>query len=737
MKKIDLRLLVLLLACTLSVHLSSQERKKVAVVLCGGGAKGAAHIGALKVIEEAGIPIDYVVGTSMGAIIGGLYAIGYTPHQLDSLVKAQDWPFVLSDKIRRKDESIPERDDSEQYIYTLSFRKSLKEAGEGGLIRGQNIDNLLSTLTIGYHDSIDFGKLPIPFACVSEDVVEGKQIVFQNGKLPQAMRASMAIPGVFAPVRMNDWVLVDGGITNNYPTDVAKELGADIIIGIDLQTPPLTGDELIGVGDILGQILKLTMQINHKDNVEITDTYIQVDVDGYSTASFNPAAMDTLVHRGEQAARDKWDELIALKSKIGIPENYKAERPAPYQSVFQNNGKIPVKQITISGANRNDQRYLFYWAGLKNNSMIGLEQVQKAVSVLFGTQAYTGGAYNLYETPEGYLLNFPIQEKTEKDLRIGLRFDSEEMAALLFNASLRLRTRVPSTLSGTLRLGKRLHVNLDYTLQLFRLKNLDFSYMYQYNDINIYDKGDRTYNTTYNFHTATFKLTDIHRSNMTYGAGLNWEYYDYNKLLIEEGEEEVHLSSDHFFNYTGFFRFDNFDQRYFPEKGQSVRVNAAIYTDNFICYKGNAPFAGIMAGWSGAFSPTRRFSILPGIYGRVLIGNNVPFVYKNMIGGDVFGHYFPQQLPFAGINRVETAENALTILNLKLRRRLWNKHYVALAGNVGWDNDNFFKLFKGEKLYGGSASYGINTLFGPLQGTINYSNRTKKVGFYISLGYDF
>ncbi len=737
MKKIGLYLLIVWLTCHLPSALVAQERKKVAVVLSGGGAKGAAHIGALRVIEEAGIPVDYVVGTSMGAIIGGLYAIGYTPHQMDSLVKAQDWPFVLSDKIRRQDESIPEREDSEKYLYTVSFRNSLKEAGDGGIIRGQNIDNLLSTLTVGYHDSIDFSKLPIPFACVSEDVVEGKQIVFQSGELPKAMRASMAIPGVFAPIRMNNWVLVDGGMTNNYPTDVARALGADIIIGVDLQTPPLAADKLVGVGDILGQILKLTTQNNHDENVAITDTYILVDVEGYSTSSFTPVAMDSLTHRGEKAAREKWDELIALKSKIGIPESYQPQRPAPYESVFEDDGKIWVRSIVLDGVDAKNQRYLLHRSGLKNNSMVGLEQIEKAVSIMCGSQSYIGGAYKLHETPEGYILQFPLQERTEKDLRVGLRFDTEEMAALLFNASRRMNTRIPSTLSGTLRVGKRVSASLNYNLELFRFKNLDISYMYQYNDINVYKKGSRAYNTTYNFHTATFGVTDIHLSNVLYGVGLNWEYYDYNKLLVEEGQEELHVSSDHYFNYTAFFHYDNLDKRYFPQKGQSVRVNAALYTDNLIGYKGSAPFGSVMAGWSGAFSLTEHFTVLPAIYGRVLIGNNVPYAYKNLIGGEVFGHYFPQQLPFAGVNHVEPAENALTIASMKLRQHLWGKHYVTLNGNVGWNNNDFFKLFSGEKLYGVSASYGINTLFGPLQGTISYSNRTKKLGFYISLGYDF
>ena len=154
----------------ISVHTTAQPgpRKKVGVVLSGGGAKGMAHIGALKVIEEAGIPIDYVVGTSMGSIIGGLYSIGYTPEQMDSMVRRQDWSFLLSDKIPRSEQNMAEREASEKYVFSLPFGKNAKTQAVGGLIKGQNLANLFSELTVGYHDSIDFNKLPIPFACVSE-----------------------------------------------------------------------------------------------------------------------------------------------------------------------------------------------------------------------------------------------------------------------------------------------------------------------------------------------------------------------------------------------------------------------------------------------------------------------------------------------------------------------------------------------------------------------------------------
>ncbi|MBQ8606974.1 MAG: patatin-like phospholipase family protein, partial [Bacteroidaceae bacterium] len=190
MKKIIL--LLLCICCILPIQ--GGERKKVAIVLSGGGAKGVAHIRALKVIEEAGIPIDYIVGTSMGAIVGGLYSIGYTTAQLDTLIRNQDWKFLLSDATERKEKSLTNRELSEQYILTVPFNKKAKESLTGGVIKGRNLGLLFSKLTEGYHDSLDFNTFPIPFACVAYNLVDGKEVVFRNGVLATAIRASMSIP---------------------------------------------------------------------------------------------------------------------------------------------------------------------------------------------------------------------------------------------------------------------------------------------------------------------------------------------------------------------------------------------------------------------------------------------------------------------------------------------------------------------------------------------------------------
>ena len=739
MKKQIFSTLVLSMCLLLPFSLYSQEqRKKVGVVLSGGGAKGMAHIKALKVIEEAGIPIDYIAGTSMGAIVGGLYAIGYTPEQLDSMVRKQNWTFLLSDRIKRSAMSLTDRERSEKFIVSIPFTKSPKDAASsGGIIKGQNLANLFSDLTMGYHDSINFDKLPIPFACVAANVVNGEQIIFHNGILSTAMRASMAIPGVFTPVRQDSMVLVDGGIVNNYPADVVKAMGADVIIGVDVQNALKKADKLNSAPDILGQIVDITCQSNHEKNVDLTDTYIRVNVDGYSSASFTPAAIDTLMRRGEEAAKAQWNSLLALKKKIGISDNYVPKRHGPYSSL-SNVRTIYVTDISFSGVEADDKKWLMKKCNLKENSNITTQQIEQALYQLRGSQSYSSASYTLTDTPEGYHLNFLLQAKYEKRINLGIRFDSEEIASLLINGTADLKTHIPSRLSLTGRLGKRYAARIDYTLEPMQQRNFNFSYMFQYNDINIYEEGERAYNTTYKYHLAEFGFSDVWYKNFRFGLGFRFEYYKYKDFLFKKPEFiGLDVESEHFLSYFAQVHYNTYDKGYFPSKGSDFKAAYSLYTDNMAQYNEQAPFSALSASWASVIPATRRFSIIPSIYGRVRIGKGIPYPLKNAIGGEVYGFYIPQQLPFAGVTNMELMENSIIITSLKFRQRMGSIHYLTLTGNYGLTDSHFFEILKGKQLFGISAGYGMDSVFGPLEISLGYSNQTDKGSCFVNLGYYF
>lgn len=719
---------------------SMAQRKTVGVVLGGGGAKGVAHIGVLKVLEEAGIPIDFVAGTSMGAIVGGLYSIGYTPAEIDSMVLEQDWAMLLSDRIKRNSLTFPEKENAERYILSLPFGIDKKDRVIQGMIRGQNLINLFSNLTIGYHDSVDFKNFNIPFACVAVNAVDGKDYVFTKGSLPLAMRASMAIPAVFAPVRLDSMVLVDGGLNDNFPVDVARQMGADIIIGVDLGTSDLKKLEALNTpGDVIGQIIALHGYEKYAQNKERTDLLLRPVVTPYNAASFGTVALDTLIRRGEQEAYSHWDDLIALKKKIGIPGDSHPEESGHIRKSYPvlPTDSFYIRRISFVGTDPRDEKWLMKISGLQENSRITLKELHHAMSVLIGSNAYSNVNYKLTGERQQDLV-LTAQKKSVSSVNFGLRFDSEEIIGVLVNATFDHRARNHSKVAFTGRVGgKTSFARLDYAIERNPLRNLNLAYQFTYQDLDIYRKGDKTFNTSYTHHFAEFGYSDMNWLNFKFKLGLRYEYYNYNSFLYKGDNTDYEVQPDGFISYFAMAHLETFDRRYFPTKGVSLKADYSFYTDNFVSYNGHAPFSAIGLNFTSVIPVTSHFSILPSIYGRVLIGGNLAYPFLNAVGGEVEGRYVPQQLPFAGINRMEIFDNSVAIARLHFRQRIAGNNYISLIGNYAIHHDDFFHLLKGRSVWGGSLGYAYNSIAGPLSANFGMSNQNKSLQFYLSLGFYF
>ena len=734
-----MKLLLTILCClsltTLTAKSSPEiQRKKVGIVLSGGGAKGIAHIGALKIIEEAGIPIDYVVGTSMGSIIGGLYAIGYTPEQMDSLVRNQDWQFLLSDRTPRSEKNLTEREADEQYVISVPFSKTSIKEVTGGLIKGQNIDNLFSELTLGYHDSINFNKLPIPFACVSENIVNGEEYVFHQGILARAMRASMAIPGVFTPVRLNNMVLIDGGVVNNYPVDIARQMGADVVIGVDVQSELRPADELDGTGAILGQLVDLMGQDRYLQNLKETNVHIKVDVKGYSAASFTPTAIDSLIIRGERAAIEQIENLKELKKSIGLSSNYYPTRTITYTPKEQ----VLINAINFDGLDDDDKKWIMKRCDLKEHAFNTLERIEEATSIIRANTSYSSVTYKLNNTGDNkYNLTYTIHKKQENRVNIGIRFDSEEIATLLVNAQTTLDTHLPSNLSATARLGKRYGLKLGYGIEPSPLSTLSLAYHFQYNDIDYYHLGSHAFNSRFRYHKGEISYYNVWLRNIRFGIGTCYEFYDYGKFLYHEGFEGVNIQNKHFFNYFANLYYDTFDKAYFPSKGVRLYGGYTMYTDNLFEYEEHTPFSSVLSSMEGVIPVTQRLTMIPSIHGRLLFGSNIPYSKMNIMGGDIMEKYLPDQLPFIGTNQVELMKNSLLIGSVKLRQKMGNIHYITLAGNYAFSSHKLKNIFQERTMFGCAITYGIDSMFGPLEATLNYTNHSNDIEFYINLGYKF
>ncbi len=739
------KLLCILTAAALAVPgiLSAQAqdmpgRRKVAVVLSGGGAKGVAHIGALRVIEEAGIPIDMIVGTSMGSIVGGLYSIGYTPDQLDSMVMHQDWGLLLSDRTERRMQTFSQKETDSKYIVSLQFGK-MKDSF-GGYIKGSNLEMLFNDLMVGYHDPINFSELPIPFACVAADIVDGKPVVFHEGVLATAMRASMAIPGVFTPVYLDDMVLVDGGMVNNFPTNVAMDMGADIVIGVDVRSDLKSKDELTGAPAILTQIIDLTMQQQtYHRNIELADVYMKVDVAGYSSASFNLPALDSLIRRGQEAAEEQWSDLMDLKTKIGIPVDFVPEQHGPYISLKER-GDFHIYEIGFDHLTPREKNWVMRKCRMKRDSDMSVASLNRCLSILTATSSYSNIYYSLRDTLDGYNLRFHLEEKRDNSLNIGIDVDTEEIASALVNRTFRLGKKLPMEASLTGRIGQRIMAQVDYSFFFSPLSYFNIDYTFNYNDININDNGSRYFNTTYYRNMASAGYNDMNflRQNMKFGVGLRYEYFSFRHLLFDHEGEPMQLESEGLVSYYARVDYETLDHPYFVMCGSAFSLGYDLYTDNFFQYKGHGPFSAISGSWMTAVPLAKRFSIIPSLYGRVLIGSDIPFPMLNMVGGKFFGRYFPQQMPFDGIGYMESAPNIFLATKLQGRMLIGKRHYVSASFNYALANSDFASLLSyGTNYFGASIDYGYDFRLFPVMASFSWSNITQSLNFYVQAGYMF
>jgi NTE family protein len=714
-----------------------QNRKKVGVVLSGGGAKGMAHIGVLKVLERAGIPVDVITGTSMGSIIGGLYAIGYNANSLDSMVRVQDWSYVITDMEDLRNQSLSDR--KKRYTYALSRGLTFGKRNntDGGIITGKNLYELFQQLCTGYTDSLDFSRdLPIPFACVATNIIDNTEVDFHSGRLPQAMRASMAIPAAFSPVRIGDMVLVDGGLRNNYPVDIAREMGADIIIGVTVQGAPKTAEDLKGTGSILGQIVDVNCKNKYDENLAITDVPIRVDTKGYNAASFSLVAIDTLIRRGEEEAMRHWDEIIALKQRIGIDDSFHPTILHPLRPKVMTE-KQHVTDYVFENMTPQDERFLRQKFHLRKTDSIDANLEQQLTTSMRVDLFYQTAECHLQPADDGVRVVLTAGNRKSSQVYVGMRYDTEEHASVQLSADFPLRAGIPMNADVTLRLGKRVMAHGDWTFHPRSFTRPTLAYTYRRNDLDVFIDGDRDYSILYNQHQTELVPINLDIRHFNLRMGLRWDYLNYRDKLVSSMTNDVNLENDHYFSYRARLDYNSEDNWIFPTRGARFKAEYAYLTDNFAQLDKKPGMSDVNANWRMSITFGKRFTLQPMLYGRLLFGTVVPLVFGNTIGGEWFGHYIEQQMPFAGIGNMEYVGNQFAAFQLQAQQRVGDNHYFLLRAAVAQHSAQLEDLFKEKTLLGFQAAYYYNTMFGPLGVTIGYSNRTKKPHLFINLGYEF
>ena len=748
-----------------------KHRPTVALVLSGGGAKGAAHVGVIKRVEELGIPVDVVLGTSMGGLIGALYSLGYTPYQMDTLIRNIDWAWVLNDKLSRKYISYEDMKYKEKYLLSIPFyyekdyykakvandfrfgvphkyrgefhigadsensldllKNNLLGSLPSGYIYGQNVSNLISSLTVGYQDSIDFKTLPRPYFCIAADMVSGKAKIWHSGKINDAMRSTMSIPGMFAPVRVDGMVLVDGGLRDNYPTALAREMGADIIIGVDLSQGRKTFSEVNNIGDIFGQGIDMLGLDAYERNVNIPDVKIKPDLKEYNMMSFNPVAIDTIIARGYRSALAQ-DEML---KKVAV-------RTTGYQSEVRNTkglgrDSIYIADIEMRGISQREEQLLKDRLRLNFSERVSREDLDRIVDHIYGTQAYDYVTYELLGTEEPYRLILNCKKGPVHQFGLGVRADSEEIVSVLLNIGFNAHKLHGHVFDLTGKVAASPIVSLRWSYDMPKIPTMNARASVRWTDMGML-----------NFGNNRLSLSLLKASQEVYLSNMTWRHFDLrtgfrNDIIHVRNVKSSQIIGDYDFgqlsnDFVSAFadvRGDTFDDGYFPRKGFTAGASYSWVFGGFPNKFNN--FHTVQVDAKVVLPIGDVFAFLPSFNFRFLLGDNIPVAYFNAMGGSLPGRYVDQQIPFVGITNLYATKNILTVYRTDFRFRLAKNHYLTGIVNYARDCDLFREYLDEMGAFGVAAEYSYDTIFGPLSFNVHWSTLSNKLGFYLSAGYNF
>ena len=716
------------------------QRKKVGVVLSGGGAKGFAHIGVLKVLEEAGIPIDYIAGTSMGAVVGGLYAVGYSADMIDSLIQIQDWNRLMRDIVSREHVPAVQRGNHNRYVVSLPYNLPFGEKSGGvslppGVFTGQNIYNLFLNTTIGYQGNINFDDLPIPFGCISADVRTGAEVVMRNGDLAEAIRASMAIPGMFTPVEKDDLLLIDGGLVNNYPVDLVRSMGADIVIGSIFPIEEEVIEKSKGsISEITQQIWNFIGMDKKNSNVDDTDILIAPDIYPYGMLDFQIPAIDTIITRGVEAAMRSWDALIELKESLGVDDDILMVNET--KNPFLNLDTLRINNVSIEGITLRESSYLHRWINIEDDK-ITRDELDEIVAKIYGSGMFSRVYYRL-EGDNPFDLVFKVEVKESNSLNLGIHFDSNDMAAILVNTQLRLSSSLNSMFDVTARLSRDPYLMVDYSINRGLFYKGGINYKISKNDLSIYERGDLSYIIGLTKNSLNLVFSEFYFGNMMLHLGAQMEHFHFYKALGRAIEPPSFISTNQLhINYLLNGVYDNLNREFFPSSGQYFSFQYSIHTDNFVQLNEQAPTNIVNMKFFKPISLSQNVFITPRIAARYILNDSVPLVYRNLVGGKTDYHYIPQQISLQGSKGMEILENMVFSTDLTLHYNFTPNNYIYTNLNLLVNNNHLHTLFDGDFYWGINMGYSYFSVAGPLRLELGYSELSKGFHPYVSYGYYF
>ena len=769
-----------------------QFRPTVAVVLGGGGARGMAHLGVLRYMEEMGIPVDLVGGTSMGGLVSGLYSLGYGAHYLDSLVRAIDWTVMMSDKVPDSFQTYKVRRNKERFALTVPFhyddkdmrtrikrqirfnknyeqsdtrtgdmgQEMMAKVGMGlpdGFLFGYNVRNTLSSVSVGYQDSLAFDELPVPFFCVATDMLSLKEKNWTAGSLVDAMRSTMAIPGYFRPVRLEGMVLVDGGTRNNFPVDIARAMGADIVIGSEMPTPRTLAD-LNGLANLLMQNITLMSADICETNRRNTDILLQHELKGYTMLSFDSKSVEDIIAQGYARAVENKEAFEEIAKRVGAEPG--AQAPERRQAIDLAKHKVRIGEIRYEGITEKESAFVISHALLPRNGLYGRAEIERILSALYCTKAFESVTYRISGDSEPYTLIFDCQKGQTNEAGAGLHVDLDE--AIYLGGHLGIGTRRLSGLRfiSELKIGQVSQLDLDLSykplapLPVFGVawKNSYRNFSYRIDETT---QARQFSKARYNGVNSRLELyaedARMVYGNVRFGAAYKMEPFE--NYLDNQMHWEGWDFRSRWLSTFASLRYDTFNESYFPTRGFRLKLDTRYVFDGYSTFLEDE---GMEAGeyYEGEVSPYSVGTVHASVavpLGRVVVlqpsvyagwqteqPGHMNFIHTLAAGGTVAGRYIDNQIPFFGFSQgFFICGSYAATAQLDVRFRLNHKNFLTLRGGVFQDKEVLADLVRTRPTaYAVGAEIGQKTVVGPMKFGAQWCDKT---GFSVALsvGFDF
>jgi len=734
------------------IKLPAQEQElKVGLVLSGGGAKGLAHIGALKVIEDSGVQIDYIAGTSMGAIVGALYASGYRANELDSIFRQINFNSLIQDDFSRSSKTFYEKEDAERYAISLPFdgyKISFPQAISGG----QKVYNELVSLLYHVKDVRDFNQLPIPFFCMATDIENGTAIRLDNGYLPEAIMASGTFPSLFEPMELDGKLLIDGGVLNNYPIAELKSLGANFIVGVDVQHDLSSRASLGSATDILLQINNFRTAEAMKTKSNDTDIYIRPNMAPYSVIDFDRGV--EIVAEGARAAFLKEKALIELSKK---QLKRKLKDQTPLWNTYRKD-TLNITYIEVNGMVNYSDDYVKGKLRFKEGDQIKFEDLKRGINNLAATNNFNTIRYKLIEKTTGLGLILNLKESDNKtNIRFGAHYDKLYKSAALVNITQKNFLRKDDVLSLDFIFGDYLRYQIDYYVD--KGFNWSFGLRSKLNDFNfdipykVLEKNFRlpddpnlnTVNMDFTDFTNQFYLQTVYKNAFSISLGLEhkWIKYSSDTFLQESTQTNnssvLTLEKSHYASVYGQLRFDTLDDFFFPSKGFYLETDFHTY---FLSSDFNGtfnPFSIFRSKAIAALNFTKNWSFVLAPEVGIKSGSSGTKSLDFALGG-LGAPQINNFIPFLGYDFIAIPGDSFLKMKATLDFEITPKNHFIVAANIAKVTDDILRpgsFKRAPSYFGYGLGYGFESIIGPMQMMYTKSPLNGNGSVFFSLGFPF